>query len=107
MLLVYAVRSLGWTPGTIGLVFALGNLGFLAGAVLAPRISTRAGVGATMIATATVCCWPLLLVPLAPTEYAIPAVVIALVVISFGGVVFNVVAISLFQAITRTGCSAG
>jgi MFS family permease len=100
MFLVYAVRSLGWTPGTIGLVLALGNLGFLAGAVLAPRISTRAGVGATMIATAGICCWPLLLVPVTPAEYAIPAVVVALAVISFGGVVYNVVAISLFQAIT-------
>jgi MFS family permease len=100
MFIVYAVRSLGWTPGTIGLVLTLGNLGFLAGAVLAPRISTRAGVGTTMIGGSIVCCWPLLLVPLAPAEYAIPAVVIALVVISFGGVVFNIVAISLFQAIT-------
>jgi MFS family permease len=100
MFLVYAVRSLGWTPGTIGLVFTLGNLGFLAGAVLAPRISTRAGVGATMIVSGAICCVPLLLVPIAPADYAIPAVVLALVVISFGGVVFNVVAISLFQAIT-------
>jgi MFS family permease len=100
MFLVYAVRSLGWTPGTIGLVLALGNLGFLAGAVLAPRISMWAGVGATMIATAGICCWPLLLVPLTPAEYAIPVVVVALAVISFGGVVYNVVAISLFQAIT-------
>jgi len=100
MFLVYAVRSLGWTPGTIGLVFPLGNLGFLAGAVVAPRVSTRAGVGPTLVATAALCCWPLVLVPLAPAEYAIPAVVVALVVISFGGVVYNVVAISLFQAIT-------
>jgi MFS family permease len=100
MFVVYAVRSLGWTPATIGLVLALGNLGFLAGAVLAPRIASRAGVGVTMIATAALCCWPLLLVPVAPAEYAIPAVVVALVVVSFGGVVYNVVAISLFQAIT-------
>ena len=100
MFIVYAVRSLGWTPGTIGLVLTLGNLGFLAGAVLAPRISTRAGVGVTMIATAAICSWPLLLIPVAPAEYAIPAVVVALMVISFGGVVYNVVAISLFQAIT-------
>jgi MFS family permease len=100
MFLVYAVRRLGWTPGTIGLVLTLGNLGFLAGAVVAPRVSTRLGVGPTMIATAALCCWPLVLVPLAPAGFAIPAVVVAAGVASFGGVVFNVVAISLFQAIT-------
>jgi MFS family permease len=100
MFLVYAVRRLGWTPGTIGLVLTLGNLGFLAGAVVAPRVSTRLGVGPTMIAAAVLCCWPLVLVPVAPAGYAIPAVVVAAAVASFGGVVFNVVAISLFQAIT-------
>src|SRR5215208_5322064 len=100
MFLVYAVRRLEWTPGTIGLVLTLANLGFLAGAVLAPRISTRAGVGPTMIATAVLCCCPLLLVPLAPARHAIPAVVVAGAVGSFGAVVYNVVGLSLFQAIT-------
>jgi MFS family permease len=100
MFLVYAVRRLEWTPATIGLVLTLGNLGFLAGAVLAPRVSNRLGVGPTMIAAATGCCWPLVLVPLAPPGYAIPAVVVAAVVASFGGVVYNIVAISLFQTIT-------
>jgi len=100
MFLVYAVRRLEWTPGTIGLGLTLANLGFLAGAVLATRISTRLGVGPTMIAAATVCCWGLLLVPLAPARYAIPAVVVAGAVGSFGAVVYNVVGLSLFQAIT-------
>jgi MFS family permease len=100
MFLVYAVRRLEWSPATIGLVLTLGNLGFLAGAVLAPRIGRRVGVGRTMIGTAALCCWPLVLVPLAPSEYAVPLVVAAVAVASFGGVVFNVTAISLFQAIT-------
>jgi MFS family permease len=100
MFLVYAVRRLEWTPATIGLVLTLGNLGFLAGAFVAPRVSARLGVGPTLIAASAVCCWPLVLIPLAPAEYAIPAVVGAGVVSSFGVVVFNVVAISLFQAIT-------
>jgi MFS family permease len=100
MFLVYAVRRLEWSPGTIGLVLTLGNLGFLAGAVLAPRIGARLGVGPTLVGTAAVCCWPLILVPAAPAEYAIPLVAAAAAIASFGGVVFNVTAISLFQAIT-------
>jgi MFS family permease len=98
--LVYAVRRLDWSPGTIGLVLTLGNLGFLAGAVLAPRIAARLGVGPTMIGAAMLGGWPLLAVPLAPAEYAIPLVVAAVAVQGFGVVLFNVTAISLFQAIT-------
>lgn len=98
--LVYAVRRLGWSPGTIGLVLTLGNLGFVAGAVLAPRIAARLGVGPTMIGTAMLGGLPLLAVPLAPAAYAIPVVVAAVAVQGFGIVLFNVTAISLFQAIT-------
>ena len=98
--IVYAVRRLGWSPGTIGLVLSLGNLGFLAGATLAPRVSTRFGVGPTMIASAMLGGWPCLAVPLAPAAYSVPLIVGALVVSSFAIVLYNVVAISLFQAIT-------
>jgi MFS family permease len=97
---VYAVRRLDWSPGTIGLALTLGNLGFLAGAVLAPRIGTRFGVGPTMIGAAVLGGWPLLAVPLATPELAIPLVVGAVAVQGFGVVLFNVTAISLFQAIT-------
>ncbi|MBD0339103.1 MAG: MFS transporter, partial [Thermoleophilia bacterium] len=44
--------------------------------------------------------WPLLAVPLAPPAQAIPFVVAAVAVQGFAVVVFNVTAISLFQAIT-------
>jgi MFS family permease len=44
--------------------------------------------------------WPLLAVPLAPPAEAIPLVVAAVAVQGFGVVLFNVTAISLFQAIT-------
>ena len=97
---VYAVRRFDWSPGTIGLVLTLGNLGFLAGAVIAPRIGTRFGVGPTMIAAALLGGWPLLAVPLASAEHAVPLVVAAVAVQGFAVVLFNVTAISLFQAIT-------
>jgi DNA-formamidopyrimidine glycosylase len=41
---VYAVRSLGLTPGELGLVLALGNLGWLLGAVVVRRLSGRLGL---------------------------------------------------------------
>jgi MFS family permease len=100
MALVYVVRVLGWTPATIGLVLTFGNLGFLAGAVLAPRIARWLGLGPALILSAGTCGWPLLLIPLAPPDYAIPLFVAAGVVSSFGIVVFNVNGISLMQATT-------
>jgi MFS family permease len=100
MALVYVVRRLDWTPATIGLVLTLGNLGFLAGAVLAPRIARWLGLGPALILSAATCGWPLLLIPLAPAEHAIPLFVAAGVVSSFGIVVFNVNGISLMQATT-------
>jgi predicted MFS family arabinose efflux permease len=98
--LVYAVRSLGLSPAEIGLALSLAGAGFLAGAVLSTRIAARIGVGPTLVAAAFTVGWPLLLVPLAPQRYAIPIFAVAFGVAQFAVVVFNVVAISLFQAIT-------
>jgi MFS family permease len=100
ILLVYAVRDLDLGPAAIGLIFALGNVGFLAGAALSTRISNRFGVGATMVGSAVLVGWPLLLVPLAPENAAPPFLVAAFTLAGFGGVVFNVTGLSLMQAIT-------
>jgi MFS family permease len=100
ILLVYAVRELGLSAAEIGVVLALGNSGFLAGAALAPRISARLGVGPTLVTTAALIGWPLWLVPLAPRDGAAVFLVAAFALASFAGVVYNVVGISFFQAIT-------
>jgi MFS family permease len=100
ILLVYAVRDLDLGPAAIGLIFALGNVGFLAGAALSTRISNRFGVGPTMVGSAVLVGWPLLLVPLAPKNAAPPFLVAAYTLVGFGGVVYNVTGLSLMQAIT-------
>jgi MFS family permease len=98
--LVYAVRTLGLTPATIGLVFMLGNIGVLAGALLATRIAARFGIGPTIVVSGFFLGSPLLLLPAAPAEYAVPLFVAAFLLAGFAGVVMNVVGISLFQATT-------
>ena len=47
--LVYAVRELGLGAGTIGLVFAIGNVGYLVGALTSNRIARTLGVGPTIV----------------------------------------------------------
>jgi MFS family permease len=100
ILLVYAVRNLDLGPAEIGLVLTLGNIGFLVGAALSGRVSTWLGVGPTLVAAAAAVGWPLLLVPLAPRDVAVPVFVAAFGLASFAGVIYNVVGLSLMQAIT-------
>jgi MFS family permease len=100
ILLVYAVRTLGLTPAAIGLVFSLSNVGFLLGALLANRISSRLGVGRATIAAAVLFGPGLFLIPLAPSSEPLPFLIGALALMSFGSVVYNITQVSLRQAIT-------
>jgi MFS family permease len=98
--LVYAVRELNWSATLIGVVLALGNVGALAGALLASRVSARVGIGRTLVLSGVVSGVPLLLIAVAPERFAVPLVVAALGLIGFGIILYNVNAISLMQALT-------
>ena len=100
VLLIYLVEELGLTPATIGIIFALGNLGVFAGALSADRIPRRIGVGPTIVASAFLAAFPLALVALAPREAPAPFLVAALALGAFSNVVYNVNQVSLRQAIT-------
>ena len=99
IILVYAVRELGMSAGLIGVVLALGNVGWLLGAVAATRLSGRIGVGRTMVGSAILFGPSMLLVPLAPQSFPVPFLVAGLALLTFGGVVFNVTGLSFTQAI--------
>ncbi len=101
ILLVYAVRELGMTAAEAGLALSLANVGLLAGALTAGRMTRLLrGIGRTLIVSAAAMGWGLLLLPLAPSKFAIPFVAIGMGLYLFWAVVSNVVAISLYQAIT-------
>jgi MFS family permease len=97
---VYAVRELELAPAVIGVVFALGNVGFLVGAVMAERLARRFGVGRTMIASTLVFGPSLLLIPLGPQTSPVPFLIVAGVLGGLGLVVYNITQISLRQAVT-------
>ena len=101
ILLVYAVRVLGMSPGVIGIIFGIGNVGFLAGALLSRRISSRVGIGPAIVAGA-LCGASSLLIPLAPQNArgAIPFLIAAQLISGFGVVLYNVTQLSMRQAIT-------
>jgi MFS family permease len=97
--LVYAVRVLELGAATIGVLLAIGNIGGLAAALLARRISSRIGIGPA-IALGAASSTALILIPLAPTAEPIPFLLAAGLVMSFGVVLYNVTAISFQQEIT-------
>jgi MFS family permease len=97
--LVFAVRELDLGPGTIGLIFAVANVGYLVGALLANKLARRIGVGPTIVAGAA-CSVSLLLLAVAPASNPIPFLIGAQAVSSMGIPIYNITQVSFRQAIT-------
>ncbi len=101
ILTIYIVRELEMSVAVMGLIFAIGQVGYMLGAVFANRIAKRVGVGRSILLGAALGIANLL-VPLAPQDanQAIPFLVAALLASSFGVVLYNVTQLSMRQAIT-------
>jgi MFS family permease len=100
VLILYAVRRLDLTPGAIGIIFAVGNVGALLGALSGSRIAKRLGVGPAIILSAILFGPPSILIPLAPSSFPYPYLIAALFISSFFNVIYNVNQVGLRQAIT-------
>jgi MFS family permease len=98
--LVFAVRDLDLTPGTIGLILSLGNIGSVVGALSATRVARKLGIGTALIVVAAAGHFSLILIPLASGASAIPLLVISQLLVGFYILNWYVNAISLIQAIT-------
>jgi MFS family permease len=101
ILLVFARRELGLSPLAIGLALTLSNVGPLVAAFNAHRISSRFGVGRTIIGASVIGGPMFLVVPFAPHgNAALTVLVPAFVLGGFSNVIYNVTQVSLRQAIT-------
>ncbi|MGH2585406.1 MAG: MFS transporter [Dehalococcoidia bacterium] len=65
VIVLYLNRELGFSPGVLGMIFAVGGVSSLAGAVLADRITRRFGVGRAMALSLAVASAGTLCIPLA------------------------------------------
>jgi MFS family permease len=97
--LVYLVRDLELSAVTIGLVLGVSNVGWLAAAMTATRLSNRLGIGKVLVGSAVLFGPSLMLIPAAPQSQPIPFIVAGLVLATFAGIMFNVVGLSFTQAI--------
>lgn len=75
VLVLFETRVLHYSPGTIGLVFFLGNIGYLVGAPLVRKVTERLGVGHTMVLGAALGWLGPVLFPLARAEDAMAVLV--------------------------------
>src|SRR5205807_602954 len=98
LFVLFCVRDLGMSATTIGVALSVGSVGAPLGAMLAPRIGRRLGIGPTIVLSAALGSSGLL-VALAPRSHPVPFV-IAASFIGGVGVVYNITQVSLRQAIT-------
>ena len=100
ILLLYAVKELGLTPATIGLIFTIGSVGVFVGALTAERLGRWIGVGPTIVTSAFLSSFTLVAVALAPREAPVPWIIAGFFIGSATSVIYNVNQVSLRQAIT-------
>jgi MFS family permease len=99
LLVVYAVRELDMSAAALGLAFSLGNLGPLLAAFTTNRISSRLGVGPTILATSMIFPLALLPLPLATSSNPVPFLAVSGILGGFGAVAYNITQLSFRQAI--------
>ena len=100
VLTVYMVRSLGLSPGLIGLTLALGNIGFVVGSILTAPITALTGVGRAIVGSMAIAGVGPLLLPLAVRSLSLPWLVAGSFLFALGTPLYNINQVSLRQAIT-------
>lgn len=105
LVVLFASRTLGLPAGLIGLAFGLGALGGLTGAVAAPRLSARYGVGRVALLGAVLFPAPTAAIALAggPRWMAFAVLLIAEAVSGFGVMLFDINTNSVMAAMTDDG----
>ena len=100
ILILYIVDELGVNAGTLGVIFAIANLGVLLGALSAERLARWFGLGRTIVGSAVASPFALVAVAIAPRDAPIPLLVVGGVIGAATAVIYNINQVSLRQAIT-------
>ena len=100
VVILYAVRNLGLSPGLIGLWYSVGSLTAPLGAATAGRVARRLGAGPTIVSMAAVTVVSWAMVAAAPRSFPMPVLIASGLVGSANGVIYNITQVSLRQSIT-------
>ena len=99
LLMLFALRDLGLSEATMGLVFSAGAVGGLLGALVVTPLTRRLGEGRAIPLAALAWTPGAALVPLAGTLPAVPVLIASSFVFSFCVVVYNVTQVSFRQRV--------
>jgi MFS family permease len=101
LFVLYATKTLGVSPGTLGLVLGIGAVGGLAGSVVAGPVTRLIGVGPTLVLGCVLFPVPLLLVPLArgSEEVVLGCLFLAELGSGLGVMLLDISAGSIFAAV--------
>ncbi len=102
--ILFLTRQIGLTAGWLGIIFAAGSVGFVLGAIAAGRLSSRLGLGRSMLYAAVMLGASDLIIPLMNAIHPLWLIIILLVLAEFAfGVsltVFRIGHVSLRQSLT-------
>ena len=98
--LIFAYRYLHLSPATVGVIFAVGAVGGLLGALTASPLASRLGLGTTLLLSIVMGGLFSLTVPLALFGFAVPILVGSSFVVQYSNPVYNINQVSLRQAMT-------
>ncbi|WP_406209754.1 MFS transporter [Streptomyces sp. NBC_01017] len=100
LLTLYMVRSLDYSSAKVGVVFSVGGVGLVAGAMCASRLIERLGYGRSIMSGVVLCAAGLALMPAASPALSFPFLAGGYFVFGFGAPLFNIAQVTLRQAIT-------
>jgi MFS family permease len=103
LLVLYAIRELGLSESVVGLVFSVGAVGGIVGAVAAARISRTLGEGRTIPLSALGFATAATAVPLASVGAPVPLLLAGWFLESFAVIVYNVTQVSFRQRLCPPG----
>ncbi|GII52812.1 MFS transporter [Planotetraspora thailandica] len=97
---IFLIKTLGVGPGIYGLLLSGGAVGGLIGAVLAPRIADRFGVGRALYGGAAMAALVILISPLAAEGWRLALFPLGCLLSGIGAAVFGINQLSYRQRIT-------
>ncbi len=102
LLPLFLLRELGFTPAAMGVVFSLGAVGGLLGAIATPHIVARVGEARAIPLSAIGCSLAALVLPVAAITpaFAFPLLVVQSFVLSFLVLLYNITQVTFRQRIT-------
>lgn len=103
ILILFLVTERQFSPALIGLAFTLGSIGVIGGALVTSRLTKLLGVGRVIVLAAICSSVSWLPLAIAPDSLLFVGLTTTIVSLSFFGMLWNVNAMSLRQAITPPG----